>query len=33
VFFEEWEKPPERLKGARGILRAFIEIAERAKAA
>ncbi|MGD0024906.1 MAG: transcription-repair coupling factor [Xanthobacteraceae bacterium] len=33
VFFDEWETAPERLKGATGILRALVEIAERAKAA
>ena len=32
VFFEEWDAPPERLKGATGILRALVGIAERAKA-
>jgi transcription-repair coupling factor (superfamily II helicase) len=34
VFFDEWETPPERLKGATGILRALVAIAEKgAKAA
>jgi len=33
VFFEEWDAPPERLKGATGILRSLVGIAERAKAA
>jgi transcription-repair coupling factor (superfamily II helicase) len=33
VFFDEWETPPARLKGAAGILRALVTIAERAKAA
>jgi transcription-repair coupling factor (superfamily II helicase) len=33
VFFDEWETPPERLKGAAGILRNLVSIAERAKAA
>jgi transcription-repair coupling factor (superfamily II helicase) len=30
VFFEEWETPSERLKGATGILRALAGIAEKA---
>jgi transcription-repair coupling factor (superfamily II helicase) len=30
VFFEEWETPSERLKGAAGILRALAGIAEKA---
>jgi transcription-repair coupling factor (superfamily II helicase) len=33
VFFDEWETAPERLKGATGILRTLVGIAERAKAA
>ncbi len=34
VFFDEWETPPARLKGATGILRALVAIAEKgAKAA
>src|SRR5258708_1438479 len=34
VFFDEWDTAPERLKGATGILRALVGIAERgAKAA
>jgi hypothetical protein len=33
VFFNEWETPPARLKGAAGILRNLVSIAERAKAA
>jgi transcription-repair coupling factor (superfamily II helicase) len=34
VFFDEWDTPPERLKGAAGILRALVGIAEKgAKAA
>jgi transcription-repair coupling factor (superfamily II helicase) len=34
VFFDEWDTPPERLKGATGILRALVAIAEKgAKAA
>ena len=34
VFFDEWETAPERLKGATGILRALVAIAEKgAKAA
>jgi transcription-repair coupling factor (superfamily II helicase) len=33
VFFDEWETPPARLKGAAGILRNLVLIAERAKAA
>jgi transcription-repair coupling factor (superfamily II helicase) len=33
VFFDEWETPPARLKGAAGILRTLASIAERAKAA
>ena len=33
VFFDEWEGADERLKGATGILRALVGIAERAKAA
>ena len=30
VFFEEWETPAERLKGATAILRALAGIAEKA---
>ena len=33
VFFDEWDAPPERLKGATDILRSIVSIAERAKAA
>jgi len=34
VFFDEWDTPPERLKGATGILRSLAGIAEKgAKAA
>ena len=33
VFFDEWETAPERLKGATGILRSLVAIADRAKAA
>ena len=33
VFFDEWETPPARLKGATGILRALVGIAEKGKKA
>ena len=33
VFFDEWEKPEERLKGAAGILRTLVGIAAKAKKA
>ena len=33
VFFDEWDTPPERLKGATDILRSLVGIADRAKAA
>jgi transcription-repair coupling factor (superfamily II helicase) len=33
VFFDDWETPQERLKGATAILRRLVTIAERAKAA
>jgi transcription-repair coupling factor (superfamily II helicase) len=33
VFFDEWDTPDERLKGATDILRSLVAIAERAKAA
>ena len=33
VFFDEWEKPEDRLKGAAGILRALVDIAAKAKKA
>jgi transcription-repair coupling factor (superfamily II helicase) len=34
VFFDEWESAPQRLKGATGILRTLVGIAEKgAKAA
>jgi transcription-repair coupling factor (superfamily II helicase) len=33
VFFDEWDTAPARLKGAAGILRSLVQIAERAKAA
>jgi hypothetical protein len=29
VFFDEWESAPERLKGATGILRTLVGIAEK----
>ena len=32
VFFDEWEMPPERLKGATGILRSLVAIAEKGAA-
>jgi transcription-repair coupling factor (superfamily II helicase) len=32
VFFDEWETPPERLKGATGILRTLVRIAEKGTA-
>ncbi len=33
VFFDDWERPEQRLKGATAILRRLVAIAERAKAA
>jgi len=33
VFFDDWETPDARLKGATAILRALVSIAEQAKAA
>jgi hypothetical protein len=33
VFFDEWTKPEQRLKGTALILRRLVAIAERAKAA
>jgi transcription-repair coupling factor (superfamily II helicase) len=33
VFFDDWERPEERLKGTAAILRRLASIAERAKAA
>ena len=33
VFFDDWEKPEERLKGTAAILRKLASIAEQAKAA
>src|ERR1044071_766071 len=33
VFFEDWERPEERLKGAAGILRSLVQLAQPAKAA
>jgi transcription-repair coupling factor (superfamily II helicase) len=33
VFFDEWEAPPARLKGAAGILRALVGLAEKGKKA
>ena len=33
VFFDDWEEPQDRLKGATAILRRLVTIAERAKAA
>jgi transcription-repair coupling factor (superfamily II helicase) len=33
VFFEDWQRPVERLKGTAAILRKLVSIAERAKAA
>jgi len=33
VFFDEWDSPTERLKGATGILRALVGIAEKGKRA
>jgi transcription-repair coupling factor (superfamily II helicase) len=32
VFFDEWDSPPERLKGATGILRSLVAIAEKGAA-
>jgi len=32
VFFDDWEKPEDRLKGTAAILRNLAAIAERAKA-
>jgi len=33
VFFADWERPDDRLKGAAGILSGLVRIAEPAKAA
>ena len=33
VFFDDWEKPDDRLKGTAAILRKLATIAEQAKAA
>jgi transcription-repair coupling factor (superfamily II helicase) len=33
VFFDDWERPEERLKGTTGILRNLVQMAEQAKAA
>ena len=33
VFFEEWERPEDRLRGTRQILRKLVELAQPAKAA
>jgi len=33
VFFDEWETPTERLKGAAGILRALAGLAEKGRRA
>jgi transcription-repair coupling factor (superfamily II helicase) len=33
VFFDDWERPEQRLKGTAGILRNLVQIAERAQAA
>jgi hypothetical protein len=33
VFFDEWETPKTRLKGAAGILRALAGLAEKGKKA
>jgi transcription-repair coupling factor (superfamily II helicase) len=33
VFFDEWERPQERLKGTAEILRKLANVAEKAKAA
>ena len=33
IFFDDWERPEERLKGTAAILRKLASIAERAKAA
>jgi transcription-repair coupling factor (superfamily II helicase) len=33
VFFEDWERPEARLKGAATILRSLVNLAGRAKAA
>jgi transcription-repair coupling factor (superfamily II helicase) len=33
VFFEDWEKPVERLRGTTAILRSLVELAQPAKAA
>jgi transcription-repair coupling factor (superfamily II helicase) len=33
VFFDDWERPEDRLKGATAILRQLVALAERAKAA
>jgi transcription-repair coupling factor (superfamily II helicase) len=33
VFFDEWERPEQRLKGTTALLRRLVALAERAKAA
>jgi hypothetical protein len=33
VFFEDWQKPEQRLKGTNLILRTLVAIAEKKKAA
>jgi transcription-repair coupling factor (superfamily II helicase) len=33
VFFEDWEKPEQRLKGTTLVLRTLVAIAEKKKAA
>jgi transcription-repair coupling factor (superfamily II helicase) len=33
VFFDDWERPEDRLKGATAILRDLVGLAQRAKAA
>jgi hypothetical protein len=32
VFLDEWDSPPERLKGSTGILRSLVAIAEKGAA-
>jgi transcription-repair coupling factor (superfamily II helicase) len=33
VFFDDWQKPEDRLKGSTAILRDLVNLAQRAKAA
>jgi transcription-repair coupling factor (superfamily II helicase) len=33
VFFEDWPRPQDRLKGTTAVLRKLVSIAEQAKAA